>query len=143
MINIRLPLRVFAVLGAHGVFTVAFAAVEISDAWIREAPPSSTSLAAYVELKNNGEKIETLVAASSPAFAAVEFHTVQLENGMMRMKAMTQVYIEPGETVVFEPGAQHLMLKKPNHRLIAGEHVPILFRFADGTQREISFDVRK
>jgi copper(I)-binding protein len=99
--------------------------LEVTNAWIREAPPGADMLAGYAGLHNAGKESITLDGARSPDFGDVEMHRTSMENGKMRMRAEPQIVLEPDATVNFEPGGLHLMLMEPKRVLKAGDHVAI------------------
>ncbi|HSG89695.1 MAG TPA: copper chaperone PCu(A)C [Pseudomonadales bacterium] len=111
------------------------------DAWIREAPPGRSVLAAYVEFANGGDAPITLVSAASPAAERVEFHAHRHEDGMMRMRRVDQVEVPAQGTLAFAPGGLHLMLfgtAAPR----AGARLEVTFETADGDTLSVTFPVR-
>jgi hypothetical protein len=46
--------------------------MEVHHAWVREAPPNATMLAAYLELSNHSNSSRTLLKVTSPKFGAVQ-----------------------------------------------------------------------
>ena len=60
----------------------------------------------------------------------VQIHTMSMENGVMKMRHLTDgLEIAPGQTVVLKPGSFHVMfmgLKKP---LKKGDEVPVFLNF--------------
>jgi copper(I)-binding protein len=99
--------------------------LDVSDAWIREAPPGADVMAGYAQLHNAGKTSITLDGARSADFGSVEVHRMSMENGTMRMRAEPRVELEPDATVAFEPGALHLMLFGPTRALKAGDRVTL------------------
>ena len=76
--------------------------------WIRQPPPGQTRSAAYVTLK--AHTALTLVEAESPYAERVEFHTMEKDGDLMRMRPLPNVTLKAGEARVFAPGGDHLML---------------------------------
>jgi len=58
---------------------------------------------------------------------------------MLHIEAIT---IAAGKTLDFIPGGYHLMLFDRKHPLGAGQHVPVIMRFSDGTQYTAEFVVK-
>ena len=62
------------------VLTIAFAqltwanSVEISEQWVREAPPNARVLAAFMVIDNQSPESQTLVSVSCDDFERVEMH---------------------------------------------------------------------
>ena len=117
--------------------------LEVHDAWVREAPPNMTMLAAYLQLHNHGGKMQSLVRASSPAFERVELHRSEQRDGMMHMAKVSKVMVAGHGMVAFEPGGLHLMLINPVKPLKAGDSVALSLYFQDGSKLDIQAPVRR
>lgn len=111
-------------------------------AWIRAVPPGSPVMAGYVTIRNRGNTEMLIDSAASDAFGAIEIHEMRNVNGVMRMRPLPELRIEPGLRVDLAPGGKHLMLFRPQRELTAGETVEIAFNMRDGTQRRVVFEVR-
>lgn len=111
-------------------------AIEVQDAWVREAPPNMQTLAAYMVIRNTGTTGKTVVGASSPLFAKVEFHETIQQGGMATMIARDSLVIDAGGQVALKPGGYHMMLIAPQgpKPLRAGDRVPLALRMSDGSQ---------
>lgn len=82
--------------------------IEVNDPWYRTS--SQDMGAAYFEVVNNTDETVTLSDASAPD-ALVELHETLMADGVMRMEHRPEGFaIEPGETLVLEPGGKHVML---------------------------------
>lgn len=112
------------------------------DPWVREPPPGMSMLAGYMVLHNPSSSQVTLTGASSPDFAAVEFHNSVVEDGVSRMRQETSLDIAPGEALRFVPGGRHMMLIAPGRQLSQGGKVVIQLSFADGSELHITAPVR-
>jgi copper(I)-binding protein len=126
--------------------STAFAAesnLTVQDPWVREAPPFSTVLAAYLVVENKGAQNRTLSGASSPAFEQVEMHKTGIRDGVANMLRQDKVEIPGGGSVAFEPGGYHLMLIGPLKALRAGDRVELLLSFTNGERVKVNADVRK
>ena len=106
--------------------------LQVHGAWIREAPPGASVLAAYLILENPGTKTETLVSISSPDFAAGEIHVTEIKNGMASMTRLTSMAIPAHGRQVLAPSGAHLMLMRPRRALHAGDSVTLRLRFKSG-----------
>lgn len=82
----------------------------ISDARIRALIPGQDTTAGYFDATNVSAAAVVLVGAESPAARAIEFHTTTRDGDVVRMRRLTEVRIEPGATIHFQPGGHHLML---------------------------------
>lgn len=134
-----LPTIVFAMLS----FPALGCKLAISDAWIREAPAGSKTLAGYVQLANKGADAVTLVEVSSPQIRKIELHEMIERDGMMRMRPLGDVAVAAGEVLSLQPGGKHLMLFDPKQELRAGASIEMNFKLACGITQQVQAEVRK
>ena len=97
----------------------------ITDAWIRPAPPSATSLAAYFEIQNNSDKDINIVDSNSPAFDLTMIHNTVIEDGVARMEHMDGLEIPANGRVTLAPLGTHMMLMRPETALNFGYKIDI------------------
>ena len=112
------------------------------DPWVREPPPGMSMLAGYMILHNPSSTELTLTGASSPDFAAVEFHNSVMEDGVSRMRQETSLVLGAGEALRFVPGGRHMMLIAPGRQFSEGDKVLIELSFSDGSELHITAPVR-
>lgn len=99
-------------------------------------PPGADNAAAYMELRNQGADALTLERYASPHYERVELHDmVHGDDGMMRMRRIESLRIEPGESVSLAPHGRHLMLMAPRERPQAGESVALRITYLIGEER--------
>lgn len=133
----------FFALGLATLNTFATEAeIQVADPWVQAAPPSAKVLAAYLEIKNNGEKPQTLSGISSPAFGQVEIHRTTTRGNIARMEHLKELVIPPHSSVAIKPGGMHLMLMGGKNPLRAGDQVPMTLIFKSGAEVAISAAVR-
>lgn len=134
----------FALLG---VFSSAFANkdtdIELSEAWIREAPPVAISMAGYFNLKNGSDSTITLVSFSSPSFEKVELHKTELVGDIAKMVRQDRVEVPSDGALLLEPGGYHLMLVKPIIPLKRGDTVRIQILLDQERTLDVMATVRK
>ena len=138
----RLPLLLI-LLVTSGTTTYAATALHVQDAWIQEAPPGATVLAAYLVIANRGAQAQTLVSVSSPDFAAVEIHTSQIVNGTASMTQLKDLTIPAQGQQVFAPGGAHLMLLRPKRALRAGDAVRLRLQFSGAVTLDVTAKVTR
>jgi copper(I)-binding protein len=97
--------------------------VRVKDAWVRLPPPGAKIVGAYLTLE--AKQPMTLTGAKSPAAGSVELHTMSMNNGVMQMRQIPSIALEPGKPVKLEPGGLHLMLIELKKPLKAGDIVQI------------------
>jgi copper(I)-binding protein len=108
--------------------------LQVSEPWIREAPPTSRVLAGYLTLVNTGDNTVTVTAISSPDFKNAEIHRTVIEEGIARMLAVKQLEVPAGGQLMLEPGGYHLMLFDPMRTLTEGETVTLIIHLDNGNQ---------
>jgi copper(I)-binding protein len=131
------------VAGIGAAVSPAQAEVEISDLWIREAPPGAHSHAGYLAIYNAGSEEIALVSAVSDDYRQIMFHRTAYKEGVSSMQHLESVIIPAGETLRFEPGGMHLMLMGPRQLLEEGDRVTICFIFSDGEHMAVPALVKR
>lgn len=121
----------------------AFAELDISDAWIKNLPAAVPVRAGYMTIHNPQSHAVGIVALRSESFASVELHRTMMQDGMMRMEAVPDLTVNPGDTVQLAPGGLHLMLMQPVEPTRPGEVHRIVIEFDDGSQQNLEMTVRK
>ncbi len=136
-------LKFFAVLAISFSQFAWAQSVQISEQWVREAPPNAKVLAAFMMIDNQSEETQTLVAVSSPDFERVEIHQTVEHDGMMHMQQQEQLVIAAKQQVMLKPGSYHLMLMELKRPLIVGDKVELTLKFANKEELVITTPVRK
>ena len=119
---------------------VAQAEVAVSDAWIRGTVPGQRATGAFMQLASPGDS--ALVGVSSPVAKAAEIHSMAMDGGVMRMRAIDSLPLPAGKTVELRPGGYHLMLLDIQQPLKEGETVPVVLTFADPAGRKTTQEVK-
>ena len=114
----------------------------IDDPWSPEAPPGRM-MAGFLTLENTGTEAIALVDGDSPEFSHVEIHTMIMDEGVMRMRKLDELVIEPGEIVELKPGGLHLMLMQPSQTFKAGQTIDITLLDKQGNEYGLVSEVRK
>jgi copper(I)-binding protein len=109
----RYLLVTLAVLGACSADMAPLTAENIE----LPAPVPGVSMGAgYLTLDNNSGQDIVITDVKSPQLDSVKMHETVLEDGVSRMRGLPQVTIAANQSVVFERGAKHLMLRYPDER---------------------------
>ena len=74
--------------------------IQIQGPWVLAAPPNVKVLAAYLEIKNNGDKPQILTNVSSPAFEQVGIHRSVMHGNTAHMEHLKELTIPPRASVV-------------------------------------------
>lgn len=103
--------------------------VQIQQAWARATAPGQGVGAAYMTLVHH-ENI-TLIAADSSAAGSVEIHSMEMKNGVMKMRMLEELPLKAGKAVKLGPGGLHLMLFDLQKPLKVGEKIELTLCFRD------------
>ncbi len=115
-------------------------AIEVSDAWIRAAPPGAPAAAGYFEIVNHGPAVIELVGARGDGCAGVELHTHISDGQMMAMRRLDRLELSPQIPVAFASGGHHLMLLGCPE--VTSPTRAVTLQFSDGRQRTVAFELR-
>lgn len=109
---------------------MARADVAITEAWARASTPGQQVGAAYMTLQS-AQPVKLVYVESSSHADEVEIHSMSMTNGIMKMRKLDALELQPNKPEKLAPGGFHLMLfglKKP---LKAGETVTLKLCFKD------------
>lgn len=104
--------------------------VTITDAWVRENAPGQEIGAAYMTL-NSPTKSTLVYAEAIDAAGSVEMHSMTMNNGVMKMRMLDELPLEPNKPVALKPGSFHLMLFDLKKPFKAGQKVSFRLCFKD------------
>lgn len=143
MIKQSLSLLFFAATLVAPIHAIAAGAtVQVADPYVRAVPAGQDQTAAYMILRNTGERDVALVKAESPAARAVELHTVISEGGMMKMRPVPKMEVKAGGETKLQPGGFHIMLIGMKEPLKEGASVSLTLNFDDGSKLGVTAPVR-
>jgi copper(I)-binding protein len=121
----------------------AFAELEISEARIKNLPPTVPVRAGYMTIHNPSQIAVSIVAIRSDAFASVEIHRSVMHDGMMRMDPVNNLQIAPGASLQLAPGGLHLMMMQPVQETRPGDDIEIILQLDDGSEQRLMMKVIK
>ena len=125
-------LSVFILLAISAALLVACKdkhGFEISNLIIRETPPGTKRGVAYLSIQNNSDKALVLNYVHSKRTESIEVHRHLYEEGMMKMREVKHLNIDPNQRLDFTPGGYHLMLFGIAERFEEGQEVELTFEF--------------
>ena len=131
-IKLRIPAAIVLLLLSFLSTAMASSAVEVEAPWVREAPPASTVLAAYMVLKNTADTPRTITRIESPDFRDAQIHRTVVEDGVAKMLPVEQLQLPASGSVTLEPGGLHLMLLDPQRPLRDGDSIILIIHASDG-----------
>ncbi len=105
--------------------------ISVADAWARPTIGQSGTTAAYMTIANQGNTADVLKRVRSKKVKSIEMHqaTVTADGIVQMRKVEGGLPIEPGASLVFEPGGTHLMLVGLEDALNAGEQLLLTLEF--------------
>ena len=113
----------------------------IEKAWARATPKAQPTGAVYFIVRNKGLADDVLTGASSEAADKAELHESVLTGTMLQMKALSEVPVPAGKSVIFKQGGMHVMLMGLKTDLVKGEHFPITLTFKTAGPVTASVDI--
>jgi copper(I)-binding protein len=155
--SLRSPSRVGALLAALALLLVSVVAggcsggapsaapagVTVAAAWVRPAPGSGGTTAAYFTITNGGSTADALLGVTSPVAGSCQLHeSTMASGGDMGMHEMASVEVPAGGTTTFAPGGFHVMLDGLRRPLAAGETVELDLTFVHAGRIVVQADVR-
>ena len=95
------------------------------------------------DLERDGSRFAGVVFLCPSMCAAMGSYEIGTtnQNGMMNMEHLSEITVEPGTTLMLEPGGMHLMMH-PLKPTTAGETITVELEMSDGTQQTLLFSVR-
>lgn len=114
--------------------------LQFSEPWIRATPPGAVTAAAYLSINNNGEP-DRLLSIEWDRDTPIEIHTVDNQNGMMRMRKLEFLPVPAGQLTTLAPGGQHIMFVGLQQGFVAGQSVGLILIFEQAGRRHVDFPV--
>ena len=111
--------------------------IELEHGWARATPGLAHTGAAYLNIVNKGDSPDRLIGMSSPVAEKAEAHESKMENGVMTMRPLGPLTIDPGKAIEFKPSADHIMLMGLKHPLKQGESFPLTLTFEKSGEIQI------
>ena len=99
------------------------AQVAVKDPWVRATVPGQKATGAFMTL--TADSPLSLVEVRSPVAGVVELHEMKMEDGVMRMRAISSLNLPAGTGVPLSPGGHHVMLIDIKSELNPGQTVPL------------------
>ncbi len=120
------------------------ARLSFSPMQIRATAPGMPSSAAYVSIANHGDAADRLIAAKTVVARRVEIHSMEMDNGVMRMRAVDGgLPIAAGEAVHLAPGGLHIMLMGLTTQLAADSQHEITLVFEKAGEITVTATVKR
>lgn len=110
--------------------------------WTRATPGGAKIAGGYFKITNNGKIPDRLISASSVSADRVEVHEMSMNDGVMKMRQLTDgLIIKPGETVELKPGGFHMMFMDIKRPLKKGDTLKATLTFEKAGKLDVIFNV--
>ena len=117
--------------------------IRIAEAWARATPGAAKTGAVYLTITNNAATADRLLAITTPAADHAEPHSMKMANGVMEMRALGPITIAPGQSVVFAPNGDHIMLLGLKAPLKEGATLALTLTFEHAGDRAVTAAIEK
>lgn len=87
---------------------------QITDGWIRLAPPNAKVNAGYLTIENPTDQALELVSGTAEGYKSVELHMMRMNGGNMIMRQVESFTVPANGSLTLSPGSDHLMLIGPD-----------------------------
>jgi periplasmic copper chaperone A len=107
-------------------------AVEAADLWVKSSEMSMAGgmTAVFGTLTNTTGSDITLTGAATEVAGLVEIHEMAMIDGEMKMQELDGGLVIPaGQSVVLEPGGNHIMLMELSTAIEAGQEISVTLNF--------------
>ena len=102
--------------------------ISLEHVWARPTVSNATVAAAYFTITDNARP-DRLIGVSTPVAASAQLHETINDNGIMKMRPISTLALNPGKSVTFAPGGKHVMLMELKSPLKAGDSFPMILTF--------------
>ena len=108
-------------------------AIRVIDPWARATVPGQKVGGVYMEIVSPRDA--RLIGVSSPVAAVAEVHSMTIDGGTMRMRAVKALDLPAGRPVKLAPGGYHVMLFDLKKPLVTGEKVLLTLLIEEAGKR--------
>lgn len=114
--------------------------IKIDNPWVRGTLEGQSMTGAFMTIKS--DKTLYLLSAESTVAKLVEVHSMVMERGVMRMRAIERLAIPANKEVQLTSGGYHIMLMDLSRPLKEGESIPIKLIFEDAEKKQHSVSIQ-
>jgi copper(I)-binding protein len=115
--------------------------ITVSHPWARASIGKAKNGVAYMTISSHGQAVDRLVKVSSPIARKAALHTHIMEGGIMKMRPVGAIEVDPGTPTVLKPGGLHVMLMGLNAPLKQGETLPLTLSFEKAGSVDVAAEV--
>ncbi|WP_417596232.1 copper chaperone PCu(A)C [Oceanospirillum sp.] len=122
---------------------MAASTVDVKNPYARAVPPGQSNSAIFMMLENKSAKEVRLIRAQSSVADAVELHTHTMDQGVMKMRQVSEIAIPGNGMAHLKPGGHHIMLIGLKQNLFEGQKISVKLYFSNGSMSVVSMPVKK
>jgi copper(I)-binding protein len=116
----------------------------IEHPWAAESIGAIPTGVAYMTIINGGNVADRLLSVSTPAAKEAQLHTNLVEDGVMKMRQLKAVEVNPGAPAAFQPNSSlHIMLIGVTKAFKAGDKFPMTLTFEKAGTIDVEVLVQK
>jgi len=116
--------------------------LSVADPYVRLNPPGTRVTAAYMVLKNAGDKDIKVTKAANPTSKLTELHNHFNEGGVMKMRQVPAIEVKAKGETALQPSGLHVMMIDLKEALKEGQIVPITLTLDDGSEKKVDAVVK-
>ena len=118
--------------------------LSFSDLQLRANVAGMPNSAAYLKITNNGVSGDRLIAAKTVIAKRVEFHSIEMDQGVVRMRVVDGgLAIAGGDNLTLAPGGLHIMLMGLTTDLAPGSHHEIILVFEKAGEKRLTLTAKR
>jgi len=108
--------------------------------WARAMPKAARVGSGFMEIRNEGENADKLLAVHSTVTERIEIHNMVMDGGVMKMREVEGGLVIPAKDhAVLQPGGYHLMFFSPGTAFVKGERFQAELIFEKAGRIEVTF----
>jgi copper(I)-binding protein len=104
------------------------AGIHVDHAWSRAAMAGHEGVI-YLTISDTSTQ-DTLIGITTPVATKADLHETINDHGVMKMRPVASLTVEPGKPVTLAPGGYHIMLTGLTQALKQGDSFPVTLSFA-------------
>lgn len=131
-----------AMVANAAAFAGAADKLSVADPYVRLNPPGTRVTAAYMVLKNAGDKDIKVTKAANPVSKLTELHNHVNEGGVMKMRQVPTIEVKAKSETPLQPSGLHVMMIDLKEALKEGQIVPITLTLDDGSEKKVDAVVK-
>jgi len=117
------------------------AGIHVDHVWSRAAMAGHEG-AVYLTITDTAAQ-DTLTGVTTPVAVKADLHETINDHGVMKMRPVASLMVEPGKPVTLAPGGYHIMLTGLKQALKQGDSFPVTLSFAKAGQVTATATVKK